>query len=645
MEQLRISGLVSVEIRTKWKQKMVYASAGKLRITRPPGKRFFRVSISPRKVELDVSEATVFVLSDCVVEIRSVSRIQQAEVPHTTRMRFPNEAERERWVDALCVAGCVVDREGKSKRDVSCGTSVNQHDANAGRGVDGGALEINTPDALNSMGVARSQSPLAEEGRGVSTSGDLVGGVDSSSSPPFIPQTADTPPDEVPTRYLVNSNGNRAEALRRWQSTHAWRKSLGMDEALTQSWPHFLEWKSEYLHCFHRRAKPDSVTGRRHVVFYDRLDLKFLSKMVDAFGGDLAVKYYLFLTDYCYHELEPDDPGGQQVTVYDLSKLTLGSLFGSCVEPCKQIIRHYALHYPERAKKVFLINAPYFFTGIWTSMKPFLDQRVLDSISVSSQGRRDLLAYIGAENVPLCYGGTDACPMGEAPEELMLKAWVAKHTAPLLRLDGETKDKNTSSNHTNGGEDDGDDESGIEDDDEGRGKGAKTGGEVNSFDSSSSSSSSIPTWEDMPWALPSSQGSSPLAPGLASTDGRVAGLSPTYASTSTSVGTTTTTTTKFLANTTAIDIGSEPGGAVSANTSAATTTTVTSARSPSLAIKLKACDNAVGRRRVVCSSKDARIKLLATLKAKMMSAGRVVFVYNAALIALVALWAYHVLCF
>ena len=99
---------------------------------------------------------------------------------------------------------------------------------------------------------------------------------------------------------------------------------------------------------------------------------------------------------------------------------------GSATEPVKQIIRHFACHYPERVNKVFLINAPYFFTGLWASVKLFLDPAVVSKISISSSGRRELLDYVGAEKVPLAYGGSDPTPLGEAPEELALLEWVRR---------------------------------------------------------------------------------------------------------------------------------------------------------------------------------------------------------------------------
>jgi hypothetical protein len=209
------------------------------------------------------------------------------------------------------------------------------------------------------------------------------------------------------------------------------------------------------MHCFHRRSKR---TG--HVVYYDRLDLATMSRILDRKNGLTAsdlIRYYMFVTDYCYSALEPEgiDPGGRQVTVYDLSRLTLASLVGSATEPVKQIIRLYAVHYPERVDKVFLVNAPYFFTGVWASVKMFLDPAVVSKISISTNSRTELFDYVGQENVPQAYGGTDPTPLGEAEEELQFRAWVLKSrrdaAAARAAADGSGDGSSGGSSGTEGG--------------------------------------------------------------------------------------------------------------------------------------------------------------------------------------------------
>ena len=73
--------------------------------------------------------------------------------------------------------------------------------------------------------------------------------------------------------------------------------------------------------------------------------------------------YYYFIFEYAYKYLEPADPGGRCVNVYDLSKLTLSALIGKGGDFGKRMMKGCNLHYPERADKVFILNAPRFFAN------------------------------------------------------------------------------------------------------------------------------------------------------------------------------------------------------------------------------------------------------------------------------------------
>ena len=83
-----------------------------------------------------------------------------------------------------------------------------------------------------------------------------------------------------------------------------------------------------------------------------------------------------------------------------------------------------ALHYPERADKVFLINAPGFFSVLWKIIRPLVDPRTRDRVSISTSDRSELIAYVGAENVPRLYGGRDNKMHERAPEEEAFRSFV-----------------------------------------------------------------------------------------------------------------------------------------------------------------------------------------------------------------------------
>jgi|MDSY01.1.fsa_nt_gb hypothetical protein len=133
-----------------------------------------------------------------------------------------------------------------------------------------------------------------------------------------------------------------------------------------------------------------------------------------------------------YAELEPTDPGGRCITVYDLQLVSFKSLLGSTFALAKEVISNFQQHYPERTDKVFILNAPAFFSTLWHLLTPILDPRTTAKVSISSSDRTEILEYVGASSVPKIYGGTDTTPFGEAVEELQFREYFQKTIGALL---------------------------------------------------------------------------------------------------------------------------------------------------------------------------------------------------------------------
>jgi hypothetical protein len=70
-------------------------------------------------------------------------------------------------------------------------------------------------------------------------------------------------------------------------------------------------------------------------------------------------------------------------------------------------------HYPERLGKLYVINAPWGFAGVFAVVKRFLDPVTVAKIHILGSGyEKDLLAQIPAENLPKEFGGTCECEGG-----------------------------------------------------------------------------------------------------------------------------------------------------------------------------------------------------------------------------------------
>jgi hypothetical protein len=70
-------------------------------------------------------------------------------------------------------------------------------------------------------------------------------------------------------------------------------------------------------------------------------------------------------------------------------------------------------HYPERLGKLYLINAPWGFSGVWSVVKGFLDPVTVNKIHIlGASYQSELLSQVPSENLPIEFGGTCLCDGG-----------------------------------------------------------------------------------------------------------------------------------------------------------------------------------------------------------------------------------------
>jgi hypothetical protein len=70
-------------------------------------------------------------------------------------------------------------------------------------------------------------------------------------------------------------------------------------------------------------------------------------------------------------------------------------------------------YYPERLGKLFIINAPWGFSGVFNFVKGYLDPVTVSKIHVlGGKYQQELLAQIPAENLPKLFGGSCECEGG-----------------------------------------------------------------------------------------------------------------------------------------------------------------------------------------------------------------------------------------
>jgi hypothetical protein len=93
-------------------------------------------------------------------------------------------------------------------------------------------------------------------------------------------------------------------------------------------------------------------------------------------------------------------------------------------------------YYPERLGKLYVINAPWGFAGVFSIVKKFLDPVTVSKIHVLGSGyEKELLKQVPAENLPKAFGGQCDCPGGcqlsdagpwQDPQWVKEPAWAKK---------------------------------------------------------------------------------------------------------------------------------------------------------------------------------------------------------------------------
>lgn len=99
-------------------------------------------------------------------------------------------------------------------------------------------------------------------------------------------------------------------------------------------------------------------------------------------------------------------------TIMDLKGVGISKV-GSVYSYIKMASAMSQNYYPERLGRLYLINAPWGFSGVFSVVKGFLDPVTVEKIHVLGSGyQKELLTQVPAESLPKVFGGSCECPGG-----------------------------------------------------------------------------------------------------------------------------------------------------------------------------------------------------------------------------------------
>ncbi|KAL7421514.1 cytosolic factor, phosphatidylinositol/phosphatidylcholine transfer protein [Cryptotrichosporon argae] len=235
--------------------------------------------------------------------------------------------------------------------------------------------------------------------------------------------------DQTLLRFLRARKFDLPKAKIMWEANEKWRKEFGADEIAANGfdYPEQAEVDKYYPQFYH---KTDRDGRPLYIEQLGKLDINALYKLTtqDRQLRHLVHEYEKFLggrlpacSEASGHLVETS------CTILDLHNAGISTFYKvkDYVSAASTIGQNY---YPETMGHMFIVNAPYLFSTVWSLIKPWLDEATVRKIHILGKGyKAELSTYIDPDALPADLGGNCKCAGGCSLSDAgpWNKEWIA----------------------------------------------------------------------------------------------------------------------------------------------------------------------------------------------------------------------------
>uniref|UniRef100_A0A0X3PV53 CRAL-TRIO domain-containing protein n=2 Tax=Schistocephalus solidus TaxID=70667 RepID=A0A0X3PV53_SCHSO len=207
-------------------------------------------------------------------------------------------------------------------------------------------------------------------------------------------------------RWLKARNFDIDRAEKMFRSHYEWKVSLKIDDLLDNFVP--PEVVQKYFPCglcgHDKRGRP---------ILYCPAGTTDVFGLMKSAPRAQLINSQFYLMESIIHRHFPaaaaaaGRPVDQLVVIFDLQHMNRRQLWRPWLSLVQELTTTFELNYPEVMAVSFVINAPAFFSLVFSLLKPLLSKETQEKVHVlSSNYTEELLKLIDADNLPMCYGGT-----------------------------------------------------------------------------------------------------------------------------------------------------------------------------------------------------------------------------------------------
>ena len=230
----------------------------------------------------------------------------------------------------------------------------------------------------------------------------------------------------------------------KFQAMLEWRRANNIDSVKETPHPKFFVFKKAYPFFIHGRSKFDELVSYENPGKMNLSEAREQGCSPTALRGILSCIYeFVSMVEAERASERAAEPGSNEnvgtqqartMTVIDVGGLSMGNLNKDTFAfmlTAGDIMDNY---YPLRVKRVFIVNAPFWFSGAWRGISALLPATITELVNISGVGQAmpTLLQFIDLAQIPAEYvddatkksSGLTFLPLGEHPLEKRLCATV-----------------------------------------------------------------------------------------------------------------------------------------------------------------------------------------------------------------------------
>jgi len=204
--------------------------------------------------------------------------------------------------------------------------------------------------------------------------------------------------EDLIVRFLIARKYDQELSSEMLRNYLLWRTDKNVNGVFGESFPDSIP-----------RLYPCSFCGKDndgHVIYMEQPNQSSIKELMKLHDMDVLLRWHVYCMERI-RERNKFEHTDRISVILDLSGIGISVLADmKAISFLKTLASTDQQYYPENMRRLFVINAPSVFTGLWKIVKPLLDERTQRKVQVLGKDYLTVMQeFISIDQIPECVGG------------------------------------------------------------------------------------------------------------------------------------------------------------------------------------------------------------------------------------------------